>query len=776
MEKELGKNNTPGNRFGHTITMISKDKAILFGGAVGDQVFKITNDVFLFNGSDQSWIKLNPKPLDQEPSPRAAHEATSVGLNQMVVYGGAHSHGNLVDDELYLLKLSNKHLNAKWIKVPIKGAKPKSRYGHSLVFYQPYILIIGGNIEGQPPSNEIWCLNIDNPPFEWERLVIKSKLPEPRVYQSSTIWKNDEKGDMVLMYGGRNEQGKALNDLWGLRRNNNGNWEWVLAPNSDKIIPVGRYQHRMICTKNMLLIIGGRNDKSQTEFNIPINVYLLSSSQWLSFSGINRFRHCNWLIYDQLYSHGGFLLKDPNNPLASVSALDLKELFQENKELLQNTTNPLKEVDKEYGNNLYKVSSEVIIAQFNGDTKMKHVIKLNDLSQENVKIDPNMIVTPKKNLQVKSIYNTTLKYFLNPISWKGLIGSENFLMKSEIIIALCDEVIKVLKEEPMVLNLRGGTKIFGSIHGQYGDLMRFFDIYGVPDNDPKFDKNDIEALDYLFLGNYVDRGKNSLEVICTLLALKLKHPKQIHLLRGSHEDKEININEGLGYECEKRLKDNITAKNSVFEKLNEVFTYFSFAAVIDKKILCIHSGIGENFKNIQQLSAMKKPFLIDHSKLDSLEQKIVFDILWSDPVLDLGEKTNKKNENREYIANGTIIRYGTNMIRDFIETNNLMLMIRSHESILNGAEQFGDTHLYTIFSCTNYGGKNKNEGAIFHYHHRSKQLNTLTLPILKNSTEWWDLDEINKKKNKKSEKFDPKNRPVTPLRNFGRKQTKTIKK
>lgn len=55
--------------------------------------------------------------------------------------------------------------------------------------------------------------------------------------------------------------------------------------------------------------------------------------------------------------------------------------------------------------------------------------------------------------------------------------------------------------------------------------MRFFRTYGVPDNDANFENSDIEALDYLFLGNYVDRGKNSLEVICTLFALKLKFPK-----------------------------------------------------------------------------------------------------------------------------------------------------------------------------------------------------------------------------------------------------------
>ncbi len=109
----------------------------------------------------------------------------------------------------------------------------------------------------------------------------------------------------------------------------------------------------------------------------------------------------------------------------------------------------------------------------------------------------------------------------------------------------------MLKGQPQLIKLRPGVKIFGSIHGQFEDLMRFFNQYGIPDNDPIYERKcEIECLDFLFLGNYVDRGKNSLEVICTLLALKLKFPKHIHLLRGSHEDRHINFYEGLGAECE----------------------------------------------------------------------------------------------------------------------------------------------------------------------------------------------------------------------------------
>ena len=74
------------------------------------------------------------------------------------------------------------------------------------------------------------------------------------------------------------------------------------------------------------------------------------------------------------------------------------------------------------------------------------------------------------------------------------------------------------------------VKIFGDLHGQFGDLMRLFEEYGTPST-----AGDITYIDYLFLGDYVDRGAHSLETICLLLALKIEHPKAVHLIRGNHE-------------------------------------------------------------------------------------------------------------------------------------------------------------------------------------------------------------------------------------------------
>lgn len=109
--------------------------------------------------------------------------------------------------------------------------------------------------------------------------------------------------------------------------------------------------------------------------------------------------------------------------------------------------------------------------------------------------------------------------------------------------------------------------------------MRFFDIWKSPS-----EQGDIAGFDYLFLGNYVDRGAYNLETICLLMALKLKYPKQIFLLRGNHEDKNVNRYLGFGEECSRRLGEDITSPNSVFSRINEMFDNMPLAAIItDKK-------------------------------------------------------------------------------------------------------------------------------------------------------------------------------------------------
>jgi protein phosphatase len=107
-----------------------------------------------------------------------------------------------------------------------------------------------------------------------------------------------------------------------------------------------------------------------------------------------------------------------------------------------------------------------------------------------------------------------------------------FPFENKAIISLVVQFEEILKSQPNILEVTAPVKVFGDIHGHFSSLLKFFDLWGTPD-----EKGDIECFDYLFLGNYVDRGDYSLETICLLMALKVKYPSKIHLIRGNHEAK-----------------------------------------------------------------------------------------------------------------------------------------------------------------------------------------------------------------------------------------------
>lgn len=182
------------------------------------------------------------------------------------------------------------------------------------------------------------------------------------------------------------------------------------------------------------------------------------------------------------------------------------------------------------------------------------------------------------------------------------------------------------------MDIKPPCKVFGNIHGNYVDLMRFFDIWKMPS-----DQGDIAGFDYLFLGNYVDRGAFNLETICLLMALKLKYPMQIFLLRGNHEDRNVNKYLGFGDECAKRLGEDINNPNSVFSKINDMFDCLPFAGVItDKqtqnKVFCVHGGIGSTAMKVDEIEKIKRPCEINLGEISTQEQQLVVDLLWSDPT------------------------------------------------------------------------------------------------------------------------------------------------
>ncbi|CDJ67707.1 protein serine/threonine phosphatase, putative / sortilin, partial [Eimeria necatrix] len=190
----------------------------------------------------------------------------------------------------------------------------------------------------------------------------------------------------------------------------------------------------------------------------------------------------------------------------------------------------------------------------------------------------------------------------------------------------------IFKEEDIVLDLRAPIKIYGDIHGQYYDLMRLFHLYKMPVAEEEAEEyhsssrgplgapgapgapprpcGDIDSTDYLFLGDYVDRGSHSLEIICLLFALKVKYPQQVHLLRGNHEDPAINALYGFQAECRRRLREDPLAANSCWQSFNAAFEWLPLAALVDGRIFCVHGGLGAAVHSLAQLRQLTRPLKV----------------------------------------------------------------------------------------------------------------------------------------------------------------------
>ena len=108
----------------------------------------------------------------------------------------------------------------------------------------------------------------------------------------------------------------------------------------------------------------------------------------------------------------------------------------------------------------------------------------------------------------------------------GYTGKVNksLCLKNPEIVAICQAAREIFLSQPTLIELSPPVKIVGDVHGQYSDLIRLFEMCGFP-----------PASNYLFLGDYVDRGKQSLETFLLLLCYKIKYPENFFLLRGNHE-------------------------------------------------------------------------------------------------------------------------------------------------------------------------------------------------------------------------------------------------
>ena len=266
------------------------------------------------------------------------------------------------------------------------------------------------------------------------------------------------------------------------------------------------------------------------------------------------------------------------------------------------------------------------------------------------------------------------------LSVRGNKPGKTVDLKEEEIKMLIDKSLIIIKEQKMLVELEAPLRVCGDIHGQYYDLLRIFEHCGYPGDN-----------NFLFLGDYVDRGKQSLETICLLLAYKIKFPNKVYLLRGNHESSVTNRIYGFYDECKRRYNVRL------WRNFTELFNYLPVAALIDEKILCMHGGLSPDLRDTKSISEISRPTDIPDSGL-------LCDLLWSDPDKDVLEF----DENDR----GVSVVFGEKIVNEFNRRNDLDLIIRAHQVVDDGYEFFAQRQLITIFSAPNYCGEFDNSAGI----------------------------------------------------------------
>ena len=763
--QEIKTENLPPPRFGHTVNRISKTSIVIFGGAIStpdnQASYAMTSDLYLYNMAQNFWKKLETSNSNKPPHVRAAHASATVRENQVLFYGGSIGNGQYATDDLWFLDIKNQE-EANWMQVPIEGQTPGPRYGHSMVYIYPNLILFGGSSNvGQNKKNlimkDVWIFPTDKTPFNWIRLDTEgNSILSARLYHTACVYqKINGENESLVLFGGRDSQNVSLKDLCLLTKQKDNNYQWqLITPKNNDVAPISRHQHAATMFGPFLFVIGGRSSHSSfTTFD----VFSFVSNSWYRFGSVGLFRHTIWIYYNDskfedielfLYIYGGFDSEHNPEINSKLFKINIFELFSKKENLKEELNEYITNLIKKNSNNNsnkgkthFELSHKVVVYNIPEEDTFGKIVKqisyskLTEVDKKITEHTNEVDVKPKYN---ENLINEFLQLLPNPneeyIYYKK--NANIISLEKNYITNLINEALAQLKSSPPLIKLRSPVKIFGSINGQYNDLMRYFSLFGRPSEL----KGDIECVDYLFLGNFTNRGAFSLETICLLLALKIKYNGHFHLLRGNQEDLEISKLYGLAEECKEKLKEDINQPNSIFQKLCSLFEYLPLAAIVNNQIMCIHSGISKNNFSLNEIQKLKFPINVKKCQLAK-------DILWNVP----GNNDNinfNKNLPIEYKPEV----YNGNDVDTFLKNNKLKMIIRSHDICEKGiVNSFGD-RVITIFSSTNYCGTYQNAGALI-FIKKSYEIQPKILTCEENIAVWQN-------------DWNKTNYPPSPIRNF----------
>ena len=275
------------------------------------------------------------------------------------------------------------------------------------------------------------------------------------------------------------------------------------------------------------------------------------------------------------------------------------------------------------------------------------------------------------------VVDRTLKNFF-------LSTGVSYKIPSSDVTYITIEAKNQLMKDKVLLELTSPIIVVGDLHGFLIDLLHIFKNCALPP-DNKF----------LFLGDYIDRGPSSVETLCLLLALKVKYPKHIYLLRGNHESREMAETNTFGKECAQKLFP------SALTLFSEVFDVMPVAAVIDTKIFCIHAGLSKGFMKLSDIKKIRRPFSLP-------ETGPLADLFWSDPAHNVQDWGPSQR--------GNTFVWGLKVAKQFMEENNLIQIVRAHQVVYEGYgfPFFPDKSVVTIYSASSSANGSKNFAAYIH--------------------------------------------------------------
>lgn len=277
----------------------------------------------------------------------------------------------------------------------------------------------------------------------------------------------------------------------------------------------------------------------------------------------------------------------------------------------------------------------------------------------------------------------------------------------DLYIEVVDRAAALLAKEPNVLRLKYPVTVCGDVHGQFFDLVRLFEVGGRP-----------EDSQYLFLGDYVDRGCFSTECVIYLFCMKLTYKEKFYMLRGNHECRQLTAFFNFKDECKYKYSEKL------YDAVMRAFDNLPLAAIVNNSFFCVHGGLSPDITTIDEISELNRFREIPRDGA-------MCDLLWSDPFEEDGTQAagaaQVDSDDSDDAAETTWFGYnktrqcsyvyGVEAVKQFLEENKMTSIIRAHEAQVDGYkmqmvnQQTKIPRVITIFSAPNYCDVYKNKAA-----------------------------------------------------------------